>query len=247
MKSHKLVLDSSAKSANDAEPAFIAQPKDAPVYHGFPVLEDSLTNGWRYGAITEFEDVDKEEDEGDGFVIAPDGSRAGIVWSLDGPDFKEIVPPDKKRWGVYAVRFPKAVSSRKDLIDNFRTVLPLIKAQYQRVKEESNQCVKKEFSEKMKRTAVIRCLCLVIAPMLGSIPLMARFQRVIPLTFFLVACAIFIHAILSARDGVVLEWWSGVCERKKAPVGFWVAIGTHTFIGLGYLFLAIFAFFKPPQ
>jgi len=172
MKSHKLVLDSNAKSASDTEPAFIARPEGAPVYHGFPVLEDSLTDGWRYGAITTFEGVKKEE-EGDGFVIAPDGSRAGIVWSLCGPDFKEIVPPDEGRWGVYAVRFPNAVSSKEDLIENFRAVLPLIKAQYQRVKNRLAETPVKTMTKETGRILVAIGLSLQVTVLAGAIYMVA--------------------------------------------------------------------------
>ena len=116
-------------------PAFLARPDGSPVYHGFVVIEDSLTDGWRYGAIAAFEGVNGEE-EGDGFVIAPDGTRAGVVWAVDSPDFEIISPPSIGRWGVYAVRFPTPVSSRNDLIRNFRPVLPMFKKQYESIKTE---------------------------------------------------------------------------------------------------------------
>jgi hypothetical protein len=111
------------------EPAFVAKPDGAPVYHGFPVVEESETDGWKYGAITAFEGV-RGEKQGDGFVIAPDGSRAGIVWTTNGAPFSAICPPGEGRWGVYGVRFPSEVSSRQDLIRNFRAVLPQLKAQF---------------------------------------------------------------------------------------------------------------------
>ena len=129
MKGIPLVLDPNAKSASKGEPAFIARPEGAPVYHGFPVIEESLIDGWRYGAITAFEGV-SGADRGEGFVVAPDGSRAGVVWGANNPKFEIVCPPDKARWGVYAVRFPKAVSCRQDLIDNFRAVLPHLRAKF---------------------------------------------------------------------------------------------------------------------
>ncbi len=79
MDGHPIASDSNAKSADPGLPAFLARPDGTPVYHGFVVVEESETDGWRYGAITAFEGVENEC-EGDGFVIAPDGSRAGIVW-----------------------------------------------------------------------------------------------------------------------------------------------------------------------
>jgi hypothetical protein len=129
MKSRPIVYDPDAASSKTDEPAFIARPEGCPVYHGFMVIEESETEGWRYGAISAFEDAQNEE-EGDGFIIAPDGSRAGVAWAIDTPDFYMIMPPDEGRWGVYGVCFPKTVSSRDDLIMNFRAVLPLFKRQY---------------------------------------------------------------------------------------------------------------------
>jgi hypothetical protein len=35
-----LAIDSAAQSARPGEPAFIARPEGAPVYYGFPILED---------------------------------------------------------------------------------------------------------------------------------------------------------------------------------------------------------------
>jgi len=131
MKGRPLVLDPNARSATKGEPAFVAKPKGAPVYHGFPIIEESETDGWRYGAITAYEGV-SSENQGDGFVIAPDGSRAGVVWDTNGGDFTVICPPERGRWGVFGVRFPKAVSSKRDLIHNFRAVLPQLKAQFDR-------------------------------------------------------------------------------------------------------------------
>jgi hypothetical protein len=68
-----LALDPKAASASNAEPAFIARPAGAPVYHGFVVLEDVVVDGFTLGTITNFEL--KPADDGDAFVIAPDGSR----------------------------------------------------------------------------------------------------------------------------------------------------------------------------
>jgi hypothetical protein len=129
MKGRPLVIDPNALSAKAGEPAFVARPDGTPVYHGIPIIEESETDGWKYGAITAYEGL-KEENQGDGFVVAPDGSRAGIVWNTSGVPFSVILPPSEGRWGVYGVRFPKAVSSRQHLIQNFRAVLPQLKARF---------------------------------------------------------------------------------------------------------------------
>jgi hypothetical protein len=127
--------DENAESADPNLPAFLARPKEAPVYHGFEVLADSEKDGWAYGVITEYESEDEEICEGDGFVIAPDGSRAGVVWATDTPDFYEILGPDEERWGVYGVKFPSGVKNKNDLITNFHAVLPHFKKRFKELNE----------------------------------------------------------------------------------------------------------------
>lgn len=127
-----LRLDSSAESADSTKPAFLARPENAPVYHGFSVIPETETDGWVYGAISDF-DTEEPETEGDGFVIAPDGSRAGVAWATDTGEFYEISPPDAGRWGVYGVCFPRPVSCLSDIVENFRAVLPLFQARYREI------------------------------------------------------------------------------------------------------------------
>ena len=127
-----LRLDPKARSANPAHPAFVARPPGAPVYHGFPLIDETNTNGWVYGAITDFE-APEGADAGDGYVQAPDGRRAGLVWEVGQGEFAEILPPDEGRWGVYAVWFPKQVRGVADLTEYFRHVLPQLKVVHARL------------------------------------------------------------------------------------------------------------------
>jgi hypothetical protein len=62
-------IDSIAESASQTFPAFLARPIDAPVYHGFQILEDVVVDGFTLGLITAFEEDGAAE--GDAFVIAP--------------------------------------------------------------------------------------------------------------------------------------------------------------------------------
>jgi hypothetical protein len=101
----------------------LSRPEGAPVYHGFPLVEETRTNGWCFGAITAFEDPNGC-DYGDGFVVAPDGSRAGLMWAVGDFPIREAVAPDERRWGVYEVPFPKLVRTVDDLVECFRSVLP---------------------------------------------------------------------------------------------------------------------------
>jgi hypothetical protein len=128
-KGRPIRTDPDAESGVPGEPAFAARPAGAPVYHGFSVVPETETDGWFFGAITDYE-VEEPLLEGDGFVVAPDGSRAGLVWAVDTPDFYEILPPSPGRWGVYGVRFPLPVASLDDLVANFRHVLPALKRRF---------------------------------------------------------------------------------------------------------------------
>jgi hypothetical protein len=79
--------------------AFIARPEDAPVYHGFVILEDVAVDGFTLGKITDWEADPCET--GDAFVIAPDGSRAGLVWKPVIPHTSKKSAPSRQTGGVY--------------------------------------------------------------------------------------------------------------------------------------------------
>jgi hypothetical protein len=128
-----LRLDPAAGSADPTRPGFLSRPVGAPVYHGFPLLEETRTDGWCYGAITAFDDPEGCE-AGDGFVVAPDGSRAGLVWSVGEFETQQVCEPTANRWGVYEIAFPHPVRNVVDLVDCFRTVLPGLKTLHSRVR-----------------------------------------------------------------------------------------------------------------
>src|SRR5882762_1570172 len=128
-----LVLDPDAASASPGQPAFLSRPAGSPVYHGFPVIPETCIDGWCYGAITEFADP-AGCTEGDGFVQAPDGSRAGLVWEVGSRDMREACPPDSERWGVYEVCFPRPVRNVDDLRECFAGILPKLRATFAEIK-----------------------------------------------------------------------------------------------------------------
>src|SRR5262249_14264437 len=128
-----LRLDPNAVSGSAQEPAFLAPPADAPVYHGFPIIPESLTDGWQFGTISEYEDPDGC-DFGDAFVIAPDGSRAGLVWSTGNYPTREIDRPKASRWGVYEIAFPRPVRTTADFVECCRAILPELKRIYAAVR-----------------------------------------------------------------------------------------------------------------
>jgi hypothetical protein len=127
-KGRPLRLDPTAASADPSLPAFLARPAGSPAYHGFPLIEETRTEGWAYGAITEVPDPDGKA--GDGYVVAPDGARAGLAWSVGSYPTTRICPPDVDRWAVFAIAFPRRVQTMDDLVHCFRHVLPELRRLY---------------------------------------------------------------------------------------------------------------------
>jgi len=121
-----ILVDERATSSRPSLPAFLARPAGAPVYYGFPLIEATRKDGWCFGAITDFADPDGCE-AGDGFVEAPDGSRAGLIWSVGRFSAEAVSPPDSERWGVYEVGFPHPVRNTEDLVECFHELLPELK------------------------------------------------------------------------------------------------------------------------
>ena len=126
-----LALDAASPSASETLPAFLARPKNAPVYHGFEILHDVKVDGFTFGAITDFESHPSKE--GDAFVIAPDGGRAWLVWTVaKRPRFRQICAPTGDRWGVWDVAFPFEMTSRENVKLNLEAILAKLKPEWQR-------------------------------------------------------------------------------------------------------------------
>jgi len=126
----EMMLDEQARTVDPALPAFLAPPKDAPAYHGFLVVAESEVDGWLLGMITGF------GAEGDGFVIAPDGGRAGLVWTAEGAGYfqaggsafcTEVSGPDGRRWGVFAVGVPLPLRGPGDARVYLAALLPWLR------------------------------------------------------------------------------------------------------------------------
>lgn len=128
-KGRPIAIDPNAASASPTEPAFIARPAGAPVYHGFPMLPEVVVDGFTFGMITDFEAEPSQE--GDAFLVAPDNSRAGLVWEVaDQVSVSEILPPEPDRWGVWAVSFPFPMNSRENARRNLELILPPLKEKW---------------------------------------------------------------------------------------------------------------------
>jgi len=130
----QLAVDPKAESASSSQPAFIARPAGTPVYHGFIALDDVVIDGFTLGKITDFEA--EPSSYGDAFVIAPDNSRAGLVWEVsETPYFQEVSPLEPTRWGVWRVAFPFPMSSRENAQCNLEFILPHLKRKWQEWRE----------------------------------------------------------------------------------------------------------------
>jgi hypothetical protein len=137
LKSKPLKLDDTSASASPELPAFLARPEGAPVYHGFPIVPETMTDGWCLGAISEYADQ-AGCNFGDAFVVAPDNSRAGLVWDVGVGEPVEIDPPSQTRWGVYQIWFPRPIRTTDDLVACFRVVLPQLQRIYERIQRSAS-------------------------------------------------------------------------------------------------------------
>jgi hypothetical protein len=118
-----IALNPNAISTSAADPPFVSPPPGSPVYYGFQILHDVVVEGFTFGKITDFEA--EACDYGDAFVVAPDDTRAGLVWEVgETPYFTQVLPPDPNRWGVWGVCFQYPMRSREDARRNLQAILP---------------------------------------------------------------------------------------------------------------------------
>ena len=102
----------------------------------FDLIEESMTEGWRIGAITEYLEENACLD-GDAFVEAPDGSRAFVFWETGIGKTVTDARAGSNNWGVYNVFVPKPVKTTEDFIENFRSILPELKELYDQTKKKT--------------------------------------------------------------------------------------------------------------
>ena len=113
-------------------------------YSGFELEPETEKDGWAFGSVFVY-GTDQCSCppggciSGDGFVQAPDGSRAGVIWEVGSGKPKVVADPNDETWGVYAVYFPKPVNTAKDLAEGFWAALPYLKAMYEGLKIESRR------------------------------------------------------------------------------------------------------------
>jgi hypothetical protein len=112
----------------------VSRKRNKQVYAKFPLVPETEIDGWVYGAITYYIDPElypKGTDNGDGYVQAPDGSRAGLVWDIGKPRVRTI-DAETDDWGLYHVWFPKPIKTVKDLKKGFELVLPSLQRMYKK-------------------------------------------------------------------------------------------------------------------
>jgi hypothetical protein len=83
-------------------------------------------DGFKLGMITDFT-VESDVVEGDLFIVAPDGSRAGIVWCT-GPikRYGEIEPPNPRRWGVWQFELERPLRTIDDAQWALNEMVPVL-------------------------------------------------------------------------------------------------------------------------
>lgn len=124
-------MDPDAPSDDPSKPAFLARPPGAPVYHGYRLVPGVECDGFRLGMVTDFL-AEPDAVAGDLFVVAPDGSRAGVAWSMGSePRFGEVLAPTAERWGVYRFEFTKPLRTIEDAQWHFDRIVPALRPRWE--------------------------------------------------------------------------------------------------------------------
>lgn len=137
-KGRPLRLDENAESIDGRQPAFLAPPEGAPVYHGFPILEDVEVEGFRLGMITDF--LAARDTLGDAFVVAPDGSRCGLIWESEvDPSYfaasQPLKPREVGRWGVWNVGLPLPLTTIEEARSYLEALIPDLRREWEAWRE----------------------------------------------------------------------------------------------------------------
>jgi hypothetical protein len=125
-----LHLDLSAASAGESVLAFMAPPPNSPPYYGFR-LTDISHDCFTLGLISDVLADDSAAEQGDGFIEAPDGSRAGFVWKVDAPYAFRTVEDSATRWGVWLVGLDAPWFDRGAIEASFQPIVETLRPHWE--------------------------------------------------------------------------------------------------------------------
>lgn len=95
-----------------------------------PLLPETELEGFVFGTTA------LQESGGAGFLVAPDGTRAGIQWEVaESPFIMRVEPPGQDHWGVYRVGFVTAVNSVDDLRANLAPLVGRLRILHRRARQ----------------------------------------------------------------------------------------------------------------
>jgi hypothetical protein len=125
-----------APSASNDKPAFIDPPAGSPVYYGFRLLDRVLLDGFALGLITD--SMVEPTTYGDAFVVAPDGSRAGLIWEIaEQAYFETTIGPDSRRFGVFSVGTTHGPTTTDEATMFLAEILPAVRREWERTRRTS--------------------------------------------------------------------------------------------------------------
>jgi hypothetical protein len=90
-----------------------------------------------------------------------------------------------------------------------------------------------------RRTLTIRLLTLELGPLVGALVYSYYHPRLVVVALCVYSLIALGNVCYSIRDGVVLEWFGRVCERKEEKIGFWVCVFIQASFPLLFLSVAI--------
>lgn len=126
-----LAIDHDAPSADPGKPAFMAPPPGSGPYHGFLVLDRVSVEGFRWGAITSL--GPERLVSLDGFIVAPDESRAGAEWRKSAePYVLTLAEPSAQRWGVWRIGFVEDIVDEASATAALRDVIGDLRLRWER-------------------------------------------------------------------------------------------------------------------
>ena len=129
---HPIAMDPTAVSTEPELPAFLKPAQADSPTTSFPVMTGVESGGFKLGMITDFT-LERDPVEGDLFIVAPDGGRAGIVWCT-GPIkcYATLAVPGPQRWGIWQFQFMRPLRTIADAQWALEEMLPVLRPKWER-------------------------------------------------------------------------------------------------------------------